>query len=107
MEKIFELTRLAQLMTAVMDETDDQVYAFSRGPGLEPRFMVDSNFFFENFKGFRVEYDESAEYLNFKLSKVIGGVTFCCLVNDLSGLKHLKNQPIKRHKKSLRALQCG
>lgn len=107
MDKIFELTRLAQLMDAVMDETDGQVFSFMFNSSGEPSFAVRPNFFYENFKGFRVDYDSAAEELPFRLSKEIGGVVFQCYVDDLSGLKHLKNQPIKRHKKSLRALQCG
>ncbi len=111
MKNIKELVALSQQISAVMDDIGEfGVTEVSVNWNGRARVVVSPEMFFSSFKGFKIEVLENRRY-KFRLSKMIQGVEFTVLVNDLNGLKSLKlverNGVRKGHKKSLRALACG
>lgn len=106
MKNIKELVGLAQMISAVMDETgvnflDVDMCAYDRA-----RFSVSPEFFFKNFNGFKIEMLGENRDFKFRLTKDIQGVEFSTLVNNLDGFKIVRELSVKRNKKSLRALAC-
>lgn len=112
MNKLNELVVSAQLLSAMMDE-EEGIESFTAHTGAINRtgFILNPDFFYKTFKGFKIEFRESEKYFKFRLFKEIQGVEFVTYVDDLTGLKigriiRLDKTRLKRHKKSLQALQC-
>lgn len=90
MKNIQELVALSQQLSAVMDDIGEyEVTEVSVGWNGRARIMVNPEMFYESFKGFEIKVLENRRY-KFRLSKMIQGVEFATLVNDLRGLKTLE-----------------
>lgn len=110
MENIRELVSLSQQLSAVIDDVGAyEVIEVSVDYKGRARIALSTELFFKHFKGFKIEFMENSRF-KFHLTKVIQGVEFSTMTNDLSGLKVLRlieeNRLQKGRKKSLRALAC-
>lgn len=109
MQQIQELVKQAQLISALMDDADFEVISLDVYNGVT-RYLTRSDFFLKHFTGFEVKELDFGHY-KFRLEKEIQGVTFCCHVKDLTGLKIIRLMQrngvrLNRHKKGLQALAC-
>lgn len=110
MESIKELVGLVQQVGAVMDDIGNaDVIGVDVLHNGRARVTLSPELFYESFRGFKIDVLENRRF-KFRLSKVIQGVEFSTLTNDLNDLKAIKlvqqNKVKKEHKKSLHALAC-
>lgn len=109
MENIKQLMVFSQQISALMDDLEEEGckilnVQFGRRGIIEVHLEEKS--FFKNFHGFKIEVASHGLY-KFHVSKIMQGVEFFAITDDLRHLQMTKFTLRKGHKKSLRALQCG
>lgn len=110
MTNVHELVRLAQEMSASIDDFDKEAGLFNIDYKGQPSLTLSAPMFLKTFKGFNIRMLDHEYRFKFVLSKVIQGVEFRAYANDLNGLREIqlvRRYGVKKgHEKSLRALQC-